>query len=874
MAKTSKKAIGTAMAGIMAVGAVAGTVNSIGQVNVANAAESKAQKDAKAKINHLIYSINTNYAGLKNQAQWEAYVKEAKTLIAKMPSAEKVQANAFTKQVDGISKAIMGIARINQVEKSLLPKSQGGFGNYVGIKNVPAWKTYLGLATEDLKAVDQTVFAAKYAELVERLNKASVDVQKIEDDFKIDYDKAVALYNDAKTSSNLTKAEAALVAAKDLGTCAESDKLELDCEALIDTIKNSNPEVVAVNSINATQVEVKFNKAVDPTSLFTEGNSGAFKATVTFRSIDSVTDGTLSGKLSTDGKTLTVTSTKVLEKRYDVVIDNIKTTDDKDIAKYSAIITINADKIAPSIVSTSRITSTTFKVVFSEPIKSLGTVSYKLANGTVVAGSGKGVTNDFVAGAKEVIFTVGSDVAANKEVIATIIGAQDQAGNLLTPNPATVSLVKGDKDGVAPTVASITQTGAKTFAVKFSEELQAKPTVKINGTTVDAGNLVKDTTDATKYNVTASAVLDGATTVAVESFADLSGEAGTNVNRVVTFVKETAAPKVVSSAVVTDGTNKKEYLEFTFDKDVELSTSKVAATSASYVKDYVTTTIGAIAGKTVDYKVSTNKKVVRVDLATLLNGNDIKGAAYSLKLSFSGVTSGAGVAADTTTASFTRGEDGVVANTTVVAVKSVAQGADNNKVNVTFDNAVDGASATNAANYKIDGAVVESVTLNPAETADGVTTQVAVLNLKDNSNSFSGIRNVNIANVKALQSTKTMNAYAGTVSINENVVPIVVSAKLTDSDKVTVTFSEEVTNAEADTNDFELYIGGVKVSANDVVTTSQQTTGATTLVLTLEKAVTADDIAKGLTLKALDTLDIQDSASNKASVSSSIVINN
>ena len=45
--------------------------------------------------------------------------------------------------------------------------------------------------------------------------------------------------------------------------------------------------VTEVNALNATQVEVKFSAAVDKASLFTDGKSGAFKATVTLGSLDS-----------------------------------------------------------------------------------------------------------------------------------------------------------------------------------------------------------------------------------------------------------------------------------------------------------------------------------------------------------------------------------------------------------------------------------------------------------------------------------------------------------------------------------------------------------------------------------------------------------
>ncbi|MBP2242358.1 hypothetical protein J2Z40_002932 [Cytobacillus eiseniae] len=693
------------------------------------------------------------------------------------------------------------------------------------------------------------------------------DSVKYEVSAKIELDlaaKAIAADDTATADKHLTEAAKYMKDVKNETMKAALVKTVTELEAQM------TPEVKSVSSINATQVEIKFNKVVDPASLFTNGKDGAFKAnTVSLTSLDIIAPGALSGTLSEDGKTLIVTAENPLSKRYDVVVDNVLTKEGKTFPKYAKMSTFEADATAPSIISTTRVSANSVKVIFSEPIKSLGTVSYKLADGTTVATSN--VTNDFTPGSKEVTFTLGAGIAVNKEVIATFIGAQDQAGNLMSPNPATVSLVKGDKDGVAPTVSTITQTGAKTFALKFSEQLFAKPVVKINGSTVTTSDVVQDTTDPTVYNVTSSSVLDGATTIAVESFTDLSGEVGTNLSKVITFVKETAAPKMVTSAVVTDATDKKEYLEITFDKDVVLSTPTVDATSGSYVKDFVTTSLvdGDIAPKTVAYKSATDKKIVRVDLATFLGANDVKGANYKLNLSFTGITSAANVTANNVQVTFTRGEDGIAANTDIVAVTNVAQGSDNNKVAITFDKAVDGGSAINPENYKIDGAIVESVTLNAAVTSGSSTTQVAILNLKEGSNGFTGTRNINITNVKALGSTKTMNPYfINTITLNENVAPVVTSAELTATNKITLTFSEAVTDSSA--NDFEVLIGGKSQGIIEEVSAGIGSAN-TTVVVTIT-GIDATELAQGISLKGLSTLDIVDAAGNKLSVPANITV--
>jgi hypothetical protein len=110
-------------------------------------------------------------------------------------------------------------------------------------------------------------------------------------------------------------------------------------------------------------------------------------------------------------------------------------------------------------------------------MKSIGNVTYKLADGTPVTDIT--IAPGFTPGDSEITFVLGTTVPVNKAITATFIGAQDQAGNLLSPNPATVTFQKGDVDGVKPVVSTITQTGAKEFVLKFSEQLQYAPTVTL-----------------------------------------------------------------------------------------------------------------------------------------------------------------------------------------------------------------------------------------------------------------------------------------------------------------------------------------------------------------------------------------------------------
>ncbi|WP_214730311.1 hypothetical protein [Exiguobacterium sp. s195] len=633
------------------------------------------------------------------------------------------------------------------------------------------------------------------------------------------------------------------------------------------------PMVKEVKAINATQVEVAFNKAVDAKSVFADGVSGTLATGVLkFRSIDSVTDGTLTGKLSEDGKTLVITSTQLLEKRYDVEIDKVKTVTGVSVEKFGKILTIEKDAVAPSIVGTERITATKVKVKFSEPMTSAGSTTFKLADGTVVSGiTGEGVLVD--GGMAVELDLSNASVPVGKEIIATIIGAADKAGNLLTPNPATVSIQKGDKDGVAPTVSSVVQSGAKTFEITFSEALSTKPSVSIDGAPVAAGKISIDSKDAKKVIVEASTVLSGDKVVTISGAIDGSGEVQTATNRVVKFVSDTVAPKIVSSAVVVDATDKAEYLELTFDKNVDLTaTPRIDVQDSSYVKDFVTTSIDgdltAFDPIAIAYKDADNKKVLRVKLDTLLATSDVEGAKYALNFALTGVTSEFGVAVTSGTASFTRGKDGVPANMTVqtlAAVTPIAQSpSNNNEIIVSFTENVDAATATNVANYIVGGAIVESATVNSADT------KVVTLKLKADSNTFTGARNVTVQNVKAAGSSVAMNTTTLPITLKENVAPTVTAKLGADLKTITLTFSEVVSETGTAV-DFDVYSETTSLASDQDVALAVDGKTAT---IELGAVVTADQLTKGLALKALGTIDIVDTAGNKLLVGDKVVISN
>lgn len=646
------------------------------------------------------------------------------------------------------------------------------------------------------------------------------------------------------------------------------------------------PAVESVSVVNAKQLEIKFNKSIKASTVVAGATSGTevkdtlLNGALTVSSLDghAVVINSAKAVLSEDGKSLVLTAqnSEVFSGRYDVAVaaGAIKSTDNKDIAKYSATITAE-DKVAPSIVATEQVSANEVKVKFSEPLSALGNVSFKLADGTsVAANTSAGVSYTFTPGSTEVVFTLGTAVGANKSVNATFVGTQDYAGNLITPNPATATLNKGANDGVAPVVTDVTVVNSKKFEVKFSEALLSNPTVTVAGSATGL-TVTKSTTDSTKYVVESTTAITGLKTVAVSSFSDLSGEAGTAYSKVVNFSVDTTAPTLASAQVV--NVNSAEYLEVAFNEDVDvLAALDTLAITGTKVKDYVTNNVSLSNLPVAKFvAVEGNAKAFRIKLTDLLSSDDVEGAVYNLTLTGKDSTSAntaivedksGNDSATSFKATFTRGKDGTPASNakatidTTVDTNGIAI-VDTNTLTVGFNQELDGATATDAANYQVAGAVVEKVTLNPASGGK----QTVTLHLKADSNTFTGLRNITISGVKA-KNGLVMDAYTTAEYLTENVAPLVSSAKLTSPSVITLTFNENVYNAATGSDvDFDLYVGTTKVTAA-TLDTEDVASGAAKGTLTLTVSgytLTAQDLATGLTVKAVDATDIKDANGNK-----------
>ncbi|PLS17833.1 hypothetical protein CVD28_09030 [Bacillus sp. M6-12] len=653
------------------------------------------------------------------------------------------------------------------------------------------------------------------------------------------------------------------------------------------------PEVVEISSVkavNGKQIEVKFNGAVKKSSVIQSGNpdtlvNGVFTINelttdnVVANAVDSADS--LSASLSADGKTLTITADTFFDGRYEVVAkaDAIEAADGKKLAGFTGVVTVN-DTVKPSVTGVTYPNAKTARVNFSEPLSAEGLITAKYADGTTAA-----VTPVFTAGKAYIDLNV-SALTANKEATVTIVGAKDAKGNIATPNPISVTVKKDTSDVTAPAVQSVTPTSATSFDLKLSEAVSKAAAADLAagvslgaikvGTTDVTANAAVDSEDPTVIHVTGLSALTGLRTISVEANAlvDFSGNLNAAFSQVVSFDADQAEPTIESTSVET--INNVKYLVVNFNENVTPVAAK--ALVFNYVRDN---------GERASTTITTNAVAGTQGEATLHNA--VNGVSKSIKINLGSLASEdytvnlvAGLAED----GF--GNDSVARNDVAVTVGAATiqqavklttstpasdvnngvETVDSNTLRVHFTKELDIASATTAGNYAVEGATVEKAEIYKNNSTDGY---IVELTLADNTVELAGEYDVKVSNVAAKNGT-AMNTYTTTEVLSENVRPVVTKAVLATPQTVTLTFSEAVKNLAADADDFELLIGGVKVAANDVVSSPLQGTAATTLTVTLEAPVISADLAKGLSLKGLDTIDLVDAAGNKVSVAGTVAV--
>ncbi|MEG1415625.1 MAG: hypothetical protein RSC49_03375 [Clostridium sp.] len=802
MAKTSKKALGAAMAGVMAVGAVAGAAGAVQEVRAGVAEDVKL---IHAKIEHFRTSLKKNYLGLKNVAQWQAYEKELKVLIGKLPAGSTQ--DKYKARLDVCVSLLNAAAKVNHVEKSLTT-------NFNGIKNAEVWSVYLKDGNDLLGKVDKE-FEGRKAELVERLAKAKTTVDGIIKKHEDALAEATKLYDAAVKSNTLTDAQKALDAAKKLGTHTSSAELVAKCEALIAKL-NEKLSVVSATAVNQQMIQVKFNKKVDESSALNEVNY----------TLDGVKLSALSGStnyisLDSTGTVATIYYNTGLSQDQKVTLGVTGVVEDKTFSRmtdYSTALTIK-DTANPTIVGAEVINGNKEVVVtLSEGVVSAGTISDYTLNGSALTTFGvssvafvqDAYTSDGAQNLKnKVKITFNSSLAAGNYALALKDGRiADPAGFYANGQSAKFTVTS---DASALAVISTTATAGQngTVEIKFNKSLGTI----LSGYKLNEGSSVTPVLKANTKDtvVLTGAVLEGANIVRIpgaqkDAYGNKIGENDLVVS--VNATRDTVKPTVSNVFALSD---KKVRVKFSENVNV----APFVTAKANYtIKDaggvVYSSTVNA-GGYTISPAANGDNSMVDIDFTTALPGSN-----YTVDIK--GVKDGAGNEMDAFTTSFVSPDKTAPTLATTPANKAVVNVV-NRTVEVFFSEAMDVSTLTNKANYLYSetnssdyNALPISATLEAGSNGKSVKiTYPGTINVAN-------IDDIKVLNVKdaAGNLINGGSEATGVPAASLGVAPNIVegsSKVVADSEKVTLTFETNQQLVTIDKADFANFLTGGSVSA-------------------------------------------------------------
>ncbi|MCG7346458.1 S-layer homology domain-containing protein [Sporosarcina sp. ACRSL] len=222
--------------------------------------------------------------------------------------------------------------------------------------------------------------------------------------------------------------------------------------------------VTDVKAINAKQVEVKFATPVSKGSVLDSSNK-VRNITFTMVSGATVNPGQLTGSLSEDGKTLTITAQWIFDGEYAVkTTEAIQATAGGKFEEYTAILKAK-DDVAPKFVSgsaTAKTSTNSFSLLFDEPVSASGVIAYVNDIAATVA-------ND-PSNPNRLNVTASKQVAAGTTATVTLRNVKDYRNNFASPNPVEASITIS-ADTVAPTVKDVKVIGENRVEVTYDKEM-------------------------------------------------------------------------------------------------------------------------------------------------------------------------------------------------------------------------------------------------------------------------------------------------------------------------------------------------------------------------------------------------------------------
>lgn len=712
--------------------------------------------------------------------------------------------------------------------------------------------------------------------------------QDVRDSLKYDITVVVKLRaaDEAIKKGDLTTAADALKVANDnLSKVTETFKAQLTAKY---TEVNAayeaalTPKVESVSAINAKQIQIKFNKAVDKASVIaneTTGDlvSGAVSVRRTVTAGDDSDVSTVTGTLSEDRKTLTLTAsgTTYFKGTYAVTVNDIVTANGEKVQAYATTVNVD-DKVAPTVTSVVyNPNNNKFEINLSEPVTvaSIANTTFRI-NGTPVT------LDTITSASSKLTATRPSDVALGTNATVYLAGAQDAAGNIMTAFNGTVQVTK---DTTALQPVSVKQVSSNVVRIAFNKAIAgateadqenavkaglviskasgapipaADITVERNET-VDKDNKTFDVTIANLYGTNSTQGIN--LTLVKDAITDVTGNKNDVYTTSVTMTKDVTGPTVVSTKVAAD----KKAIEITLNEDVT-----VADVSKVVIRKDGVALSGPLTSNEVTVKADDPKVLVVKPLAADVNADGtLKSGAYSVRLEAGAISD----VDNNLNSAYTTAPVTVSTNTsdlTATIGNATTTDAGDNSFEVTFSEAVTAASALDYRNYKLDGETIPSG--SDLYFKAGSDNKVVVIKLPATDsvnvgNTTTGT-NARLSVSGVVTSTgKTVVPTSGNVTVKDNTAARLTSATLIAPNVIKLTFNENITASFDDVADIldniQISNGTTTFAAGDATETTS--VSGKDLIITITPGTSnwsAVTSSPTVTVKTLGTgdADIQD----------------
>ncbi|MGM9944925.1 MAG: S-layer homology domain-containing protein [Lysinibacillus sp.] len=502
-------------------------------------------------------------------------------------------------------------------------------------------------------------------------------------------------------------------------------------------------QILDAENINAGQFIIYFNQPVNLSTTFKQSDLAKFfkLSTIDNNYYNSYYNyynyyGNIplkQGELSEDGRSykVTVAQSTPLNMRYRLQIQGIHSKDGLSMPEYDDVLYFGQDTTPPEIIGAESITQNRATVYFSEPVN--------FSNVELTTASGQRVTNytyyeaspsetTGLTNVTQLTFNLenartnyGSVIAKGEPIYVTISNVRDVANNYAYT--LSTSIVKGQQNGIAPTLETVKQLGAKQFKLTFNEELERFSSydllVKSDSTSYYVEKVEPVEGDPLSYIVTVNDFLRGKVLISTAPsrfITDLSGEVGTfGVNH--TFDYDAGTAKIVKTEVIRE--NNLEYLFIEFDRNVSIDENSKASISGTYTANRRTIPINSKEVKV--RRVYGESNVVRIALRELLQNVDIENTTYNVNINFRNVENEYKVAVENGPIAFTRSKDytyngdklEVVAVNTSRTTSAIQ---DPRVIVVDFNYPVNETYAAFPYYYQVEGYEIEQVQVNPSNT--------------------------------------------------------------------------------------------------------------------------------------------------------------